>query len=294
MGSRILLFLMANFGVLAVLSVSMRLLGVDAYLASQGGVFQLNGLLIMAAIIGFAGSFISLAMSKSMAKRSMGVQIIEQPRSEAERWLLAVVRRQAEAAGIGMPEVGIFDSPTMNAFATGMNRDDALVAVSTGLLANMSRDEVEAVLGHEVSHVANGDMVTMDLLRGVLNPFVIFFSRVIGILIDRAVFRIERGVGPGFWIGSIVAEIVLGIVAAMIAAWFSRRREFRADAGGAQLAGRGKMIAALDRLRRGQGQSDLPGEIASFGINGKVGLAALLATHPPLELRIERLQTASA
>ena len=294
MGSRILLFLMANFGVLAVLSVSMRLLGVDAYLASQGGVFQLNGLLIMAAIIGFAGSFISLAMSKSMAKRSMGVQIIEQPRSEAERWLLAVVRRQAEAAGIGMPEVGIFDSPTMNAFATGMNRDDALVAVSTGLLANMSRDEVEAVLGHEVSHVANGDMVTMGLLQGVLNTFVIFFSRVIGILIDRAVFRIERGVGPGFWIGSIVAEIVLGIVAAMIAAWFSRRREFRADAGGAQLAGRGKMIAALDRLRRGQGQSDLPGEIASFGINGKVGLAALLATHPPLELRIERLQSASA
>ena len=267
MASRILLFLLANFGVLAVLSVSMRLLGVDAYLASQGGAFQLNGLLIMAAILGFAGSFISLAMSKTMAKRAMGVQIIEQPRGEAERWLLAVVRRQAEAAGIGMPEVGIFESPTMNAFATGMNRDDALVAVSTGLLASMSRDEVEAVLGHEVSHVANGDMVTMGLLQGVLNTFVIFFSRVIGIVIDRTVFRIERGVGPGFWIGSIVAEIVLGIIAAM--------------------------IAALDRLRRGQGQSDLPGEIASFGINGKVGLAALLATHPPLELRIERLRAAS-
>ncbi|HEY5740854.1 MAG TPA: protease HtpX [Gammaproteobacteria bacterium] len=293
MASRILLFLLANFGVLAVLSVSMRLLGVDAYLASQGGAFQLNGLLIMAAIIGFAGSFISLAMSKTMARRAMGVQIIEQPRGEAERWLLAVVRRQAEAAGIGMPEVGVFESPTMNAFATGMNRDDALVAVSTGLLAGMSRDEVEAVLGHEVSHVANGDMVTMGLLQGVLNTFVIFFSRVIGIVIDRTVFRIERGVGPGFWIGSIVAEIVLGIVAAMIAAWFSRRREFRADAGGAQLAGRGKMIAALDRLRRGQGQSDLPGEIASFGISGKVGLAALLATHPPLELRIERLRADS-
>jgi heat shock protein HtpX len=293
MASRILLFLLANFGVLAVLSVSMRLLGVDAYLASQGGAFQLNGLLIMAAIIGFAGSFISLAMSKTMARRAMGVQIIEQPRGEAERWLLAVVRRQAEAAGIGMPEVGVFESPTMNAFATGMNRDDALVAVSTGLLAGMSRDEVEAVLAHEVSHVANGDMVTMGLLQGVLNTFVIFFSRVIGIVIDRTVFRIERGVGPGFWIGSIVAEIVLGIVAAMIAAWFSRRREFRADAGGAQLAGRGKMIAALDRLRRGQGQSDLPGEIASFGISGKVGLAALLATHPPLELRIERLRADS-
>ena len=291
--SRIALFLLANFGVLAVLSLSMRVLGVDQYLASQGGAFQLNGLLIMAAIIGFAGSFISLAMSKTMAKRAMRVQIIERPRSEAERWLLAVVRRQAEAAGIGMPEVGVFESPTMNAFATGMNRDDALVAVSTGLLAGMSRDEVEAVLGHEVSHVANGDMVTMGLLQGVLNTFVIFFSRVIGIVIDRTVFRIERGVGPGFWIGSIVAEIVLGIVAAMIAAWFSRRREFRADAGGAQLAGRGKMIAALDRLRRGQGQSDLPGEIASFGISGKVGLAALLATHPPLELRIQRLREAS-
>ena len=289
MFSRILLFLLANFGVLAVLSVSMRLLGVDAYLASQGGAFQLNGLLIMAAIMGFAGSFISLAMSKAMAKRAMGVRIIEQPRNEPERWLLDVVRRQASAAGIGMPEVGIFDSPTMNAFATGMNRNDALVAVSTGLLASMNADEVEAVLGHEVSHVANGDMVTMGLLQGVLNTFVIFFSRIIGILIDRAVFRIERGVGPGFWIGSIVAEIVLGIIAAMIAAWFSRRREFRADAGGAELAGRGKMIAALERLRRAHEQPDLPGEIASFGISGRAGLAALLATHPPLEVRIERL-----
>ena len=289
MFSRILLFLLANFGVLAVLSVSMRLLGVDAYLASQGGAFQLNGLLIMAAIMGFAGSFISLAMSKAMAKRAMGVRIIEQPRNEPERWLLDVVRRQASAAGIGMPEVGIFDSPTMNAFATGMNRNDALVAVSTGLLASMNADEVEAVLGHEVSHVANGDMVTMGLLQGVLNTFVIFFSRIIGILIDRAVFRIERGVGPGFWIGSIVAEIVLGIIAAMIAAWFSRRREFRADAGGAELAGRGKMIAALERLRRAHEQPDLPGEIASFGISGRAGLAALLATHPPLEARIERL-----
>jgi len=294
MFTRVLLFLLANFGVLAVLSLSMRLLGVDQYLASQGGAFQLDGLLIMAAVLGFAGSFISLAMSKVMAKRAMGVQIIQQPRGEAERWLLAVVRRQAESAGIGMPEVGIFESPTMNAFATGMNRDAALVAVSTGLLGGMSRDEVEAVLGHEISHVANGDMVTMGLLQGVLNTFVIFFSRVIGIVVDRVVFRIERGVGPGFWIGSIVAEILLGIVAAMIAAWFSRYREFRADAGGAQLAGRGKMIAALERLKRGQGQSDLPGEIASFGINGKVGLAALLATHPPLELRIERLRTGSA
>jgi heat shock protein HtpX len=231
-------------------------------------------------------------MSKVIAKRSMRVQIIEQPGSEAEQWLLAVVRRQASAAGIGMPEVGVFESPTMNAFATGMNRDDALVAVSTGLLGNMSRDEVEAVLGHEVSHVANGDMVTMGLLQGVLNTFVIFFSRVIGILVDRVVFRIERGIGPGFWIGSIVAEILLGILAAIIAAWFSRRREFRADAGGANLAGRGKMIAALQRLQLGSQQSDLPGEIASFGINGRAGLAVLLASHPPLEARIERLRAA--
>ncbi len=292
--SRIGLFLLANFGVLAVLSVSMRLLGVDAYLASQGGAFQLNGLLIMAAVLGFAGSFISLAMSKTMAKRAMRVQVIETPRTQTEQWLVEVVRRQASQAGIGMPEVGIFDSPTMNAFATGMNRNNALVAVSTGLMNGMTQDEVEAVLGHEVSHVANGDMVTMGLLQGVLNTFVIFFSRLIGILIDRVVFRIERGVGPGFWIGSIVAEVVLGIVAAMIAAWFSRYREFRADAGGAALAGRNKMVAALERLRRAQDQPDLPGEMAAFGIRGKTVLGALLSTHPPLPKRIERLMTVPA
>ncbi|MDH3386455.1 MAG: protease HtpX [Gammaproteobacteria bacterium] len=294
MFSRIFLFLLANFGVLAVLSLSMRLLGVDAYLASQGGAFQLNGLLLMAAIMGFAGSFISLAMSKMMAKRSMRVQVIETPRSEVENWLVAVVRRQASQAGIGMPEVGIFDSPTMNAFATGMNRNDALVAVSTGLLNKMSRDEVEAVLGHEVSHVANGDMVTMGLLQGVLNTFVIFFSRLIGIMVDRVIFRIERGIGPGYWIGSIVAEIILGIVAAMIASWFSRHREYRADAGGAALAGRGKMVAALERLRRAHDQPDLPGEMAAFGIIGGSALKALLSTHPPLEKRIAQLMASSA
>lgn len=288
--SRIFLFLIANFGVLAILSISMRLLGVDAYLANQGGAFQLNGLLIMAAVMGFAGSFISLAMSKTMAKKAMRVQVIEQPRQEVERWLLSVVKRQANAAGIGMPEVGIFESDTMNAFATGMKRNDALVAVSTGLLNQMSRDEVEAVLGHEVAHVANGDMVTMGLLQGVMNTFVIFFSRVIGIIIDRAVFKIERGIGPGFWIGSIVAEIVLGILAAMVAAWFSRKREFRADAGGAKLAGRGKMIAALQRLKQSQESPALPGEMASFGINGKRTLAALLSSHPPLDKRIEALR----
>jgi len=290
---RIGLFLLANFGVLAVLSVSMRVLGVDAWLASQGGGLNLNFLLVFAAIMGFAGSFISLAMSKMLAKKSMGVQVIENPQSDIERWLVDVVRRQASEAGIGMPEVGMFDQPVMNAFATGMNRNNALVAVSTGLLQNMSRDEVEAVLGHEVSHVANGDMVTMGLLQGVLNTFVIFFSRVIGMLVDRMVLRIERGIGPGFWIGSIVAEIVLGIVAAMIAAWFSRRREFRADAGGASLAGRGNMIAALQRLGAAHEPQALPGEMAAFGISGKTMITALLSTHPPLSDRIDALRNAN-
>jgi len=293
MFSRIALFLLANFGVLAVLSVSMRVLGVDAWLASQGGGMNLNFLLVFAAIMGFAGSFISLAMSKMLAKRSMRVQVIERPRNEIEKWLVAVVKRQAAEAGIGMPEVGIFDAPVMNAFATGMDRNNALVAVSTGLLHNMSRDEVEAVLGHEVSHVANGDMVTMGLLQGVLNTFVIFFSRVIGMLVDRMVFRIERGLGPGFWIGSIIAEIVLGIVAAMIAAWFSRRREFRADAGGASLAGRGKMIAALQRLSAAHEPQALSGEMAAFGISGKTMITMLLSTHPPLAKRIDALRRAN-
>lgn len=291
MFSRIFLFLLANFGVLAVLSISMRLLGVDAYLAQQGGAFQLNGLLIMAAIMGFAGSFISLALSKMMAKRSMGVHIIESPQNTTERWLLETVQRQARAAGVGMPEVGIFQADVMNAFATGMNRNNALVAVSTGLLQQMSRDEVEAVLGHEMSHVANGDMVTMGLLQGVLNTFVIFFSRVIGIVVDRLIFKIERGIGPGYWIGSIVAEIILGIVAAIIASWFSRRREYRADEGGAQLAGRHKMIAALQRLGQAHEPQGMKGEMAAFGISAGTTLTELLSTHPPLQKRIAALKS---
>jgi heat shock protein HtpX len=291
MFGRLGLFLAANFGVLAVLSISMRVLGVDAWLAQQGGGLQLNGLLIMAAILGFAGSFISLAMSKTMAKRGMGVRVIEQPRNATEQWLVDTVRRQARAAGIGIPEVGIFQAPVMNAFATGMDKNNSLVAVSSGLLEGMTRDEAEAVLGHEVSHVANGDMVTMGLLQGVLNTFVIFFARVIGLLVDRVVFRVERGIGPGYFLGSIVAEVILGILAAMIAAWFSRYREFRADAGGARLAGRGKMISALQRLGAGQEQKDLPGQMAAFGISGKIG--ALLATHPPLERRIAALKAAA-
>ncbi len=289
MFSRIALFLLANFSVLAVLSVSSRVLGLDAWLASQG--IGINGLLIMAAVFGFVGSFISLAMSKWMAKKFMGVQVIEQPTNRNEAWLVETVRHQARQAGIGMPEVGIFNSQQPNAFATGINKNSALVAVSSGLLQTMTADEAEAVLGHEVTHVANGDMLTMGLLQGVLNTFVIFFSRIIGTLVDRAIFKIERGIGPGYFIGSIFAEIVLGILAAMIAMWFSRRREFRADAGGARLAGRDKMIAALRRLQAASEPRDLPGQLAAFGIVGDIGhgLKRLLMSHPPLEERIAAL-----
>jgi heat shock protein HtpX len=246
----------------------------------------------MSAVIGFGGSFISLAMSKFMAKRSMGVQIIEQPGNNSEQWLLETVRRQAQQAGIGMPEVGIFQSPDANAFATGMRRNDALVAVSTGLLQTMSADEVEAVLGHEISHVSNGDMITMGLLQGVVNTFVIFLSRVIGHVVDRVVFKTERGYGPAYFITSIVAQIFLSILASMIVMWFSRRREFRADSGGASLAGRGKMIGALQALQRAHDPKDLPGEFAAFGISGGLGAGAkkLFMSHPPLEERIAALR----
>lgn len=293
MFSRIGLFLVTNIAVLAVLSISMRVLGIDQMLATQDIGINLTGLLFMAAIIGFAGSFISLAMSKWMAKRSMGVQLITSPSNSHERWLLETVHSQAEKAGIGMPEVGVFNSPEPNAFATGMNRNNALVAVSSGLLQNMTQDEVEAVLGHEVSHVANGDMITMGLLQGVLNTFVIFISRVIGTFVDRVVFKNERGFGIGYFVVSIIAELILGVFAAMIAAWFSRRREFRADAGGAQLAGKQKMIAALQRLQKNQQEkSAMPSELAAFGISGslKHGIAAALMTHPPLAERIEVLR----
>jgi heat shock protein HtpX len=291
MFTRIALLLIANFSVLAVLSVSTRVLGIDRMLAEQGLAGQLNGLLIMALVIGFAGSFISLAMSKMMAKRGMGVRVIEQPQDRTETWLVETVRRQAREAGIGMPEVGVFDSVQPNAFATGINRNKALVAVSTGLLHSMDQKEVEAVLGHEVSHVANGDMITMGLLQGILNTFVIFFSRVIGMLVDRVIFRIERGVGPGYWIGSIVAELVLGLLATMIAMWFSRRREFRADAGGAKLAGRNNMINALRSLQAGH-EASLPGELATFGISGHkgVGLKRLFMSHPLIPERILALE----
>lgn len=288
---RILLFLATNAAVLVLISIVFRVLGIEGILAENGVDLNLQALLVLSAVIGFGGSFISLALSKFMAKRSMRVQVIEQPRSETERWLVETVRRQAAEAGIGMPEVGIFQSPDPNAFATGMRRNAALVAVSTGLLQNMQADEVEAVLGHEVSHVANGDMVTMGLLQGVVNTFVIFLSRVVGHVVDRVVFKTERGYGPAYFITTIVAQIFLSILASMIVMWFSRRREFRADAGGASLSGRHKMIGALRALQRGQ-QQDLPGELAAFGIAGGKGggLKRLFLSHPPLAERIAALE----
>jgi heat shock protein HtpX len=240
---RIFLFLATNLAIIVVLSITLRLLGVERLLDEQGVNLDLNSLLVFAAVFGFGGSFISLAISKWTAKRFTGAQVIESPRNASEQWLLATVRRQAEAAGIGMPEVAIYDAPDINAFATGMSRNNALVAVSSGLLRSMSQDEAEAVLGHEVSHVANGDMVTLALIQGVVNTFVIFLSRVIGHVVDRVIFKVERGHGPAFWITAIVAEIVLGVLASIIVMWFSRRREFKADEGGARLAGSHKMIA---------------------------------------------------
>jgi len=289
---RIVLFLATNAAVLVLISVVFQIFGIEGILAENGVDLNLQALLVMSAVIGFGGSFISLAMSKWMAKRSMGVQIIDQPRNRTEQWLVDTVRRQAEEAGIGMPEVGVFPSPEPNAFATGMRRHNALVAVSAGLLQSMGSDEVEAVLGHEISHVANGDMVTMGLLQGVVNTFVIFLSRVIGHTVDRVVFKTERGYGPAYYITSIVAQIFLSILASMIVMWFSRRREFRADSGGASLSGRHKMIAALQALKRGHEPEDLPGQMAAFGISGGIGtgMKRLFMSHPPLDERIQALQ----
>jgi heat shock protein HtpX len=290
---RIFLLVATNFAVLAVLSISMQLLGIDRMLAEDAGL-NLQGLLVMAAVLGFGGSFISLLISKWMAKQATGAHVIEVPSNMTERWLVDTVKRQAEKAGIGMPEVAVYDAPEVNAFATGWNRDSALVAVSTGLLQNMSQDEAEAVLGHEVTHVANGDMVTLTLIQGVVNTFVIFLSRVVGFVVDRVVFRNERGHGPGFWVTTIVAQIVLGLLASIIVMWFSRQREFRADAGGATLAGRGKMIAALERLKLNHEQpAQLPDAVKAFGISGGVGagLKRLFMSHPPLDERIAVLRS---
>jgi len=291
---RVFLYLATNLAILVVLSITLRLLGIESYLDAQGGGLNLQALLVFAAVIGFGGSFISLAISKWTARHMTGARVIEQPRDATEAWLVDTVRRLARQAGIGMPEVAIYDAPDVNAFATGASRNRALVAVSTGLLRHMSEDEAEAVLGHEISHIANGDMVTLALIQGVVNTFVIVLSRVIGHLVDRVVFKTERGHGPAFWITAIAAELVLGILASAIVMWFSRRREFRADAGGAALAGRAKMIAALQRLQAGAGQAHLPDQMAAFGIAGGIGhgLRRLFMTHPPLAERIAALQRA--
>jgi heat shock protein HtpX len=292
---RIALFLGTNIAVLVVISIVFSLLGIDGILQQNNVDLDLNALLIFSAVIGMSGSFISLAMSKWMAKRSMGVRVIEAPANRTEEWLVSMVRQQAERANIGMPEVGIFDSPQPNAFATGMNKNNALVAVSAGLLNNMEQGEVEAVLAHEVSHVANGDMVTMSLIQGVVNTFVIFLSRVIGHVIDRVVLKNERGHGIGFFVTSMIAQVVLGMLASIIVMWFSRWREFRADAGGAHLASREKMVAALRRLQAVHNPQDLPDEMAAFGIAGGLsdGVKKLFMTHPPLEERIAALQNSS-
>lgn len=292
---RIVLFLLTNLAVVLVASVTLQLLGFNG-IQTSGGTLDLQALLIFCAIIGFAGSFISLLLSKTMAKHGTGAQVIDTPRNETERWLLATVERQAKAAGIGMPEVAIFPSNQPNAFATGANRNNALVAVSTGLLEHMNRNEVEAVLGHEIGHVANGDMVTLTLIQGVVNTFVMFFARIVGHFVDRVVLKNEEGHGIGFFITTIVAEIVFGIVASMIVAWFSRRREFRADVAGANLSSRQAMISALDRLRIASGQpSQLPDSMTAFGISGGLqqGLRALFSSHPPLEVRIQALRDAA-
>jgi heat shock protein HtpX len=288
---RILLFVATNVAILLVLSIVARVIGLDAWLARQGQ--SLGALLVFAAFWGFAGSFISLAMSKWMAKRLMGVQVIEQAGTATEQWLVETVHRLATQAGIGMPEVGVFESPQPNAFATGASRNHALVAVSTGLFASMNRTEIEAVLGHEVTHVANGDMVTLTLIQGVVNTFVIFLSRVIGNLLDRTVFGERDGRGFGYFISVMVLQVLLGVLASVIVMWFSRQREFRADRGGAQLAGRENMIAALERLRAGH--EALPQQMDAMAIAGGAGrgLARLFMSHPPIEERIAALRAAA-
>jgi heat shock protein HtpX len=288
---RILLFLATNLAVVAVLSIVARVTGLDHWLAANGGSYQ--ALLAMAALFGFGGSLISLAISRWTAKRAMGVQVIENPTTTDEQWLVNTIRALATQARIGMPEVGVFDSPQPNAFATGARRDAALVAVSTGLLRSMSRSEVEAVLGHEITHVANGDMVTLTLIQGVVNTFVIFLSRIVGSIVDRSLSRDGEGRGGiGYFVTVMVTQMVLGIAASMIVMWFSRRREFRADAGGAQLAGRNNMIGALERLRAAR-EPSLPAQLAAFGIGGGpgTGLQRLFMSHPPLEERIAALRS---
>ncbi len=289
---RVFLFIATNIAIIFVLSIVLRVLGVDNILDEQGVNLDMRSLLIFAAVFGMGGSFISLAISKWTAKRMTGAKVIEQPSNQNEQWLVDTVRRQARQAGIGMPEVAIYDAPDMNAFATGARRDHALVAVSTGLLNSMSKEEAEAVLGHEITHVANGDMITLALIQGIVNTFVIFMSRVIGHFVDRVIFKVQRGHGPAFWITSIIAQIVLGILASTIVMWFSRQREFRADAGGAKLSSAQNMISALERLSGVANPPQLPDQMAAFGISGGIGqgMKRLFMTHPPIEERIAALR----
>jgi heat shock protein HtpX len=290
---RILLFLATNLAVILVAAITLQILGVDSYL--QGSGLDYQSLLVFAAVFGFAGSFVSLLISKPLAKWSTGAKVIESPRTAAERWLLDTVAELAKKAGIGMPDVAIFPATQSNAFATGWRRDDSLVAVSSGMLERFDKEEIRAVLGHEIGHVANGDMVTLALIQGVVNTFVIFASRLIGSFVDRVVFRNESGHGIGFFVVSIVAQVVLGILASTIVFWFSRRREFRADIAGAQLAGRGSMIAALTRLKQESHIPDqMPDNLEAFGINqgAREGMRALFMSHPPLDRRIEALRSA--
>jgi len=292
---RIALFLLTNLAIVLVASITLSLLGFEGYLASNGVDLNLSSLLVFCFVFGMAGSVVSLLLSKTMAKMGTGTQIIESPRNADEQWLVATVAELAKDAGIGMPEVGIFQSQTSNAFATGWDRNNALVAVSTGLLSRFSRDEARAVMAHEIGHVANGDMITLALIQGVVNTFVMFFSRVIGHTIDRAVFKTERGHGPAFYITTFVAEIILGVLASIIVFWFSRQREFRADQAGAQLTGAPAMIGALERLRAEQGTpSELPDSMVAFGIRtGGNTMMRLFMTHPPLEERIAALKAAA-
>jgi heat shock protein HtpX len=290
---RIGLFLLTNLAVILVASVTLNLLGVGSYFEA-GYNINFTSLMIFCLVFGMAGSFVSLLMSKWMAKRAMGVQIIDQPQNASEQWLLSTVKNLSDKAGIGMPEVGVFHSAAPNAFATGANKNKALVAVSTGLLQRMNKDEVEAVLGHEIGHVANGDMVTLALIQGVVNAFVMFFARIIGNFVDKAVFKNEDGPGIAYYVTTFLAEMVLGILASTIVAWFSRRREYRADEAGAALTSHAAMASALMRLKETYDQpSDLSGELVAFGIGGEGKMSALFASHPPLDDRIVALQAAA-
>ena len=287
---RIFYFLVTNLAIVLVLSITMRLLGVEPFLNANG--LNLNSLLIFAAVMGFGGAFISLAISKWSAKQMSGAVTIENPKTPDEIWLMNIVKKQSQAVGIQMPEVAIFNSPAVNAFATGMSRNSSLVAVSSGLLEMMTKDEAEAVIGHEISHIANGDMVTLTLIQGVVNTFVLFFSRVIGYTVDKVIFKTRQGTGPAFFITMIISELLLGVLASIVVMWFSRQREYRADIGGGQLAGNKKMIAALQRLKTQYETSALPKSIAALGISGEqgMGLKELFSTHPSLDDRIARLQ----